>query len=72
MYVWYVEINVYLLTYLLTYLINYFNVVGLYNHAWNFEPMHRVWDLASTGSKAFDLGDKAPEAGEYLSNKYEI
>jgi len=34
--------------------------------------MHRVRGRASTGSKASGLGDKASEAGEYLSNKYEI
>jgi len=38
----------------------------------DFEPMHRVRRRASNRSKASGLGDKAPEAGEYLSNKYEI
>jgi len=32
--------------------------------------MHRVWGCASAGSNASGLGDKVPEAGEYLSNKY--
>jgi len=41
-------------------------------HAQDFKPMHSVWDHASTGYKASSLGDKAAEAGEYLSNKYEI
>jgi len=34
--------------------------------------MHRVLGHASTGSKASGLWDNTPEAGEYLSNKYEI
>jgi len=34
--------------------------------------MHRVQDRASTRSKASGLGYKPPEAGEYLSNKYDI
>jgi len=34
--------------------------------------MHRVRGRASTWSKASGLGEKPPEAGEYLSNKYEI
>ena len=38
-------------------------------HAQDFNPIHRVLDRAS---KASGLGDKAPEAEEYLSNKDEI
>jgi len=34
--------------------------------------MHRVRGRASIGPKASGLGEKALEAGEYLSNKYEI
>ena len=59
------EMCKYLITYLLTYLLTYFlqgsrSIHSL--HARFFEPLHRVWDRASTGSKAFGLGDKAPQS----------
>jgi len=75
----YVQINRYLLTYLLIYLLtagcSYLlqggrSIQSL--HVRDFEPMHSVWGHDSAGSKAFGLGNKAPEAEEYLWNKSEI
>jgi len=57
MYALYVQINTYL-----------FAVIACAD----LEPVQKVWDCASTGSEASGLGDKAPEAGEYITNKYKI
>jgi len=40
--------------------------------AQDFETMNRISSCASNGSKASGFGTEPPEAGEYLSNKYEI
>jgi len=58
-------------TYLLTYLLQGGRAVQLL-HARDFKSVHRIWGRSSTVSKAYGLGAKPPEAGEYLSNKYEI
>jgi len=57
--------------YLLTYLLQGGRYIQSL-HVRDFEPMHRLRGRSSTASKASGLGDKAPEVGEYLSNKYEI
>jgi len=62
-----VQINIYLLTYLLQ---GGRSILSL--HVQDFEPVNRVRVMPPLDPKLLVWGTKPPEAGEYLSNKFEI
>jgi len=50
-----------------------YRVVSLYSHCMRGTSSQYIGSrVVSNGSKASDLGDKPPEDGKYLSNKYDI
>jgi len=70
MYVWYVQINAYLLPYLR----NYFRAVDQYSHCMRGTSSQCIQSgvVPPLDSKLLVWRTKPPEAGKYVSNKCEI